>query len=1607
MIADSPDTARITARLIERLDRQLPASQRPLAEAFVRSYYRGASSDDLRTQDDGDLLGAAIAHFRLATTRLAGSHQLHIYNPQREQHGWHSSHTIIEIVTDDLPFLVDSVRMATARRGLTNHLIIHPILHVRRDAQGQLLEILDEHVDDGVTTEAVMHFEIDRMTEADHLEDMRNDIEQVLAQVRVVVDDWKAMQGRLEAVCTELEGTGIPVPDDERDKTVAFLSWLGDNHFTFLGYRCYELTGAPGDECLSRLPGSGLGILHTEDAQPSRGFAALPAEIRAQAREPNLLIVTKANQRATIHRPVYIDYVGIKRFDAEGQVCGEHRFLGLFSSTAYNRNTRDIPLLRDKVAYVMRCAGFAKGSHANRVLLNVLESYPRDELFQITAEQLLETALGIVHLQERQKVRLFLRRDQFNRFFSCLVFVPRERFNTEVRMRIVGILEEKLGGQLQDFSVQISESALARIHIIIRIDTQLTASPDVTAIELRLVTATRNWRDELRAALLDHHGEERGMRLFRHYQDAFRADYSERYPAQVAILDIDKMESLHDLHDLGMTLYRPLEATATELRFKLFRKQQPIPLSDVLPVLEHLGLRVLDESPSRIRPHGDDVVWIHDFGLELRDDVLDIEHIAGRFQEAFERVWFGAAESDRFNRLVLRAQLDWREVVVLRAYCKYLRQVQATFSQKYMESALDANPAITRDLVALFHVRLDPDRDGDRKAAEVALCTHIEQALDAVASLDEDRILRAFYSAIRATLRTNFYRIDNDGNPLAYLSFKIDSARVPGMPSPVPQFEIFVYSPRVEGIHLRGGKVARGGLRWSDRREDFRTEILGLVKAQMVKNAVIVPVGSKGGFVCKQLPADGTREELQSEVKGCYRTFIRGLLDLTDNLQAGRVVPPPRTVRHDDDDPYMVVAADKGTATFSDIANEIATAYGFWLDDAFASGGSAGYDHKAMGITARGGWESVKRHFRELGLDTQTQPFTVIGIGGMAGDVFGNGMLLSEQIRLVAAFNHRHIFIDPTPDPAVSFRERQRLFTLPGSSWDNYDPKLLSAGGGVWSRKAKSIRLPAKARAALGVEQESLTPNELIHALLRAPVDLLWNGGIGTYVKASDETHAEVGDRANDALRVDAPELRCRVIGEGGNLGMTQRGRIEFALCGGHLYTDAIDNSGGVDCSDHEVNIKILLRDAIDAGELTVTQRNRLLRQMTDEIAGLVLRNNYLQTQALSVAARQSVPMAGVHARVMRQLVDRGRLSRDIEHLPSDDELLERSGAGHGLTQPELAVLMAYVKIDLYQSLLDSTLLDDPALEATLVEYFPTPLRERFADPIRRHRLRREIAATQLANEIVNRAGLTFIFRLEEETGASVANIARAWIAACRAFDADALSAEIEALDNQVPAAQQVKMLLEQRKLVERATRWLLRNRPQPIVIGETVDRYAPGLKRLADALDTITVRSVRKHPLRAKLRKAGVPEALAAHVAGLGALVVGLDIIEAALVDNLPVEMAGKAYFRLGERLGLNWLRERIDGLPRHDRWQSLARAAMRDDLSTQQRLLTCSVLAKRYVPSRSNRSIEAWIAANADLLERFQRVLDELRAGKQPDFAMLSVAMRELRTLRPPMGD
>jgi len=1589
------DSIAAQARL--RRARKLPGS---LPE-FVQAYYRGVDESDLRTTEVASLAATAASHLEFGATRRAGRALVRVFNPTVETDGWSSSRTVVEVVTDDMPFLVDSLAIVLLNCGLSIHTMVHPVFAVRRDRAGRIEAIASDG--DGVA-ESWQHIEVDRTSDPARLEHLQSRIDAALRDVRVAVEDWPAMLQQARDLAAAVTRKVPGLSRAETQEAGAFLDWLADNHFTFLGYREYRLERGPSADRLVPVAKSGLGLLRTGAGRPRAQPTLLRGDVRRKAREGVALVVTKANSISTIHRATYLDYIGVKTFDARGRVTGERRFIGLFTSATYSASPREIPLLRHKVQRVIDHFGISPVSHDGKALMHVLESHPRDELFQASVAELVRSFRGIVNLYERRRVRLLLRRDPYRRFFSCLLYVPRDRYNTQARERIERILMEELAGDALESQIQISESALARLHILVRTDPERDITADIERIEQRIAETLRTWEDRLREELQSRLPTDQADEFARLFASAFPVSYQENMSAAAAIPDLLELAGLGPEPDaLGLALSRG-NAGSDALHLRLYRRGQPIAMSDLLPLLEHFDLRIRNERPYRILNGDGTEFWIQDLEVtHAGGRPLDPDQAGQRFEEAFFAVWNGRVESDGFNRLVLAAGLDWRQALVLRAVCRYLLQTGLPFSQGYMESVLARHPDLAARLAWLFEARFDPRLpEKTRVSQQGSLAKDIGEALEQVRSPDDDRILRAFRAVIATALRTNHFQRDAAGDRKSYLSLKLDPNKVPGLPKPRPMFEIWVYSPRVEGVHLRMGKVARGGLRWSDRREDFRTEILGLMKAQNVKNTLIVPVGAKGGFVPKRLPA-GSREEQLREGTECYRLFIRGLLDLTDNVQAGKVVPPADLVRHDQDDPYLVVAADKGTASFSDTANALAAEYGFWLGDAFASGGSAGYDHKKMGITAKGAWECVKRHFREMGVDTQAQDFTVAGIGDMAGDVFGNGMLLSRHIRLVAAFNHQHIFLDPDPDAARSFRERERLFALPRSSWTDYDARLISKGGGVFPRDAKEIALSAQARALLDLDSSRVPPQEIIRAILKLPVDLLWNGGIGTYVKAAREANSAIGDRANDGVRVDGRELRCKVVGEGGNLGLSQLGRIEYALAGGRINTDFVDNSGGVDCSDHEVNIKILLDVVERRDKLTRVARNRLLARMTDDVAALVLRDNYLQSQAISLLEVAATERLGEHAHFIRSLELEGRLDRALEHLPSAEEIEDRHRLGQGLTRPEIAMILSYSKIALNNQLINSDVPEDPYLGRELNRYFPDRLSQPYAKRLGEHRLKREIIATATTNSIVNRMGPTFVARTKQDTGADAAAVARAYTIAREAFEVRELWQGIESLDTRVAATVQYSMAQDTLSLIRQVTYWLLQRYRSALGIDMQVGRLRPGIRELAGALQN-WLQGLERTAFDARaasLGEAGVPPLLARHVAACSALQCAPDIVELAHAHRISVAAAARSYFGIGAEFGLDWLRSRIEELDIQGHWQAVARGSLREAMYDAHRELAQRVLAETRERDPA-KAVQAWREQQAAAAAHARGIVEDIRA--QPavaDFASLSVALQALRRL------
>jgi len=1542
-----------------------------------------------------------------AHQRTTGQALVRAWTPQ-DQGDIQSTYSVVEIVTDDMPFLVDSVTAELTRNGRAIYLVAHPQLAVTRSA-GELVDVHDIDVNairEDMIAESWMHIHIERDFVSDDFESLVQGIERVLSDVRKAVSDWSLMRTKAIEISGMLRREQLgQVTESQRDEAIALLDWLTQDSFTFIGYREYLLVDVNGEDALAPVPNTGLGILRQPEqrGEVSESFAQLPVAVRAKAREQELLVLSKANSRSTVHRPGYLDYVGVKTFNEQGEVVGERRFLGLFAARAYSDSVLEIPVLREKARQVERELSFIPGSHSAKDLEELLDTYPRDELFQISVEQLAKIAKSVLLLQERRQTKLYLRNDPYGRFVSALIYFPRDRYTTAVRLKLEAILRDTFGGTHVDYSARVSESVLARLHYVIHVEpSEEIPEIEPSDLERRLAEATRSWEDDYQSILID-----KGISsLIRTYSDAFPESYKEDFDPMTGVNDTLIIEALKP-EDLALDLYAPIISDSRDLRFKVIRVGPAMSLTRILPILERLGVDVLDEHPHEVERKDRPTAWVLDFGIVLPEgEIHSPDSLFTRFEDAFRAAWFGNTESDSFNALIVTAGVTWRDCTIIRAYARYMRQIGTTFGQGYIESVVLGNSSVARLLIDFFRIRFDPDFPGDRSAVQESAREQFELALTEVPSLDHDRILRMFWDMIAATARTNFYQ-DNVFAPgsTTALAFKLEPRLIPDVPLPRPAHEIWVYSPHVEGVHLRFGDVARGGLRWSDRREDFRTEILGLVKAQEVKNAVIVPVGAKGGFFAKRLP-DPTENRsawLQAGV-AAYQDFICSLLSVTDNLVNGEVVPPPRVVRHDANDTYLVVAADKGTASFSDIANRIALDEGFWLGDAFASGGSAGYDHKAMGITARGAWESVKRHFMEMEIDTQAQDFTVIGIGDMSGDVFGNGMLLSPHIRLLGAFDHRNIFIDPNPSSGSSFQERQRLFDLPDSTWADYNPELISAGGGVFSRSAKSIVITSEMRDALSIdfESETCTPDQLINAILRAPAQLLWNGGIGTYVKASTETNIDVGDKANDAIRINGHDLRVQVVGEGGNLGFSQLGRVEAARRGVRINTDAIDNSAGVDTSDHEVNIKILLAPLVASGDLTIEQRDALLHDMTDSVGELVLSDNFEQNVLLSNARAGAVRLLNVHQRMIKDLERKEILNRALEYLPDDEEFATRKAAAEGLTSPELAVLLAYAKIDVTRILNESDLGSDPWCDHIVVNYFPQNLAQTYTSQILEHPLRSAIASTVIANQLINVGGITFVFRAVEETGASVVEVVNAALAAMKIFGIDSTWKWINELPSTVPIKARTALHLEVRRLLDRAVRWFLQNRGSGIDIAaevavyeSTVNEYAAGIAGALKGQE-----SERFLRMAQRFVDAGAPEDLARRAAGGLDVFSLLDITEIARKTDIPMSEVIDLYFTLSERFDIDRLLVRITGLPRGDRWTALARQAMRTDLYAVIAELTLRVGESTDSGTAAERTHQ-WELSRTEGIARTRSTLDEILSSEDTELATISVALRVLRNL------
>jgi glutamate dehydrogenase len=1588
---DSPrrDTGGSSQWLIGAASAALALREPTVPTEFIAKVFGLAAPEDLQRYRPEDLAAMADHSWAFLGQRNVGAAKVRLA-PDAAGRGV----SVLEIVNDDMPFLLDSVTAELHERNLDISFLVHPVISVERDDAGNLVGFETARKGKG-ERESFIHIHIDGLADAAARAEVVAALEEILAEVRICVQDWQPMLARARETIADLRKNPPPLPADDIAEAVQFLEWLAGENFTLLGARDYIYTNElqPDFE-------TGLGLLRSQDLRLLRRgdqLLTVTPEIREFLQQPRLLIIAKTGVRSRVHRRVYMDYIGVKRFDADGKLVGERRFCGLFTSTAYTRSTRAIPYLRRKVDHIIRRAGFDQYSHSGKALVNVLETYPRDELFQIDEDTLYEFAIAILQLDERPRVRVLPRRDRFDRFVSVLVYAPRDRYDSRIRAAIGDYLAATYQGRVRAFYPFFPEGPLVRVHFIIECNEGETPNPNRQILDRAVEQIVRSWTDGFDEALSAAHEGAQAHGLLARYRDAFPIDYREVYSPAMAVGDVRVLATLTPERPLGVDLYRQGGAGPTRAGLKVFSQSRPISLSERVPVLENMGFRVVDERTYHIQPQDAADVWFHDMELESAlGQPIDLSTSEERLEQCFLAIMNGNAENDGYNALTLAAGLVWRDVALIRTVSRFLRQLRVPYSQDYMWATLRKHARISTGIVALFHVRFAPrlsQSASERAARETEIATAIEAALQTVDSLDEDRILRHFVNAVMAAIRTNFYQLDENGRTKDLIAIKFLSHKVDGMPLPRPLYEVFLYSPRLEAAHLRFGKVARGGIRWSDRPQDFRTEILGLVKAQNVKNAVIVPVGAKGGFVPKRMPSGGTREAIQAEGIATYRMFISALLDITDNIGPGTagVIPPPDVVRYEGDDPYLVVAADKGTATFSDIANELAVAHDYWLGDAFASGGSAGYDHKKIGITARGAWESVKRHFREMDVNIGATAFTTVGVGDMSGDVFGNGVLREKTMRLVAAFDHRDIFIDPDPDPERSFAERARLFALPRSSWQDFDKSVISAGGGVYSRAHKELRLSAQAQKLFGVA-ERLTPAELIRAILKAQVDLLFFGGIGTYVRAADETDESVGDRANDALRVTGGELRCKVIGEGANLGMTQRGRVEAAFRGIRLNTDAIDNSAGVNTSDMEVNIKIALSIPVRDGRLTMEARNALLAEMTDEVAALVLRNNFLQPLAVSLAERRGLEDFGFLQRLMQTLEARQILDRAVEYLPDDMALAERRRRGQAFTRPELSVLLAYAKTSLYGDLLDSAVPDDPYLAREMGRYFPKQIAERFPDALEHHRLRREIIATQLANSMINRGGPSLIVRIADPTGAAPAAIAACFTAVRDSYAMTALNTAIDELDNRIAGKLQLDLYAAVQDLLLDRIVWFLRNIDVSKGLAELVGHYRDGIEAVAACLDSaLSEDGQRARAARRKeLATAGVPDALAARMADLGPLTAAPDIVLVADRTGKPVGEVAATYFAAGSFFRLDRIVGAAAGIAVTDYFDRLALDRARDSIGDAERRLAAAMVANG---AAGVGAVEAWVAPRRGEVERIRGAIFEI-AGSGLTLSKLSVA-------------
>ena len=1569
---------------------------------FFDELFRLGDMEDLANYDIAELAEITHKSFTKFAAPFDGKHRVEIRDPdyKADPEALLNQISVIELHNVNKPFLVDSVTSELQNAGVEIHLVLHPIITLERDdkrALSSVRERMDARTEPKLERESLIHVHVARITNEEKKQQLIEALDSLLNEIESVVKDWKSMLLRLEETIAIYKITPPPLPQEDLDETVEFLRWLVNNNFTLLGLREYAFDSSSEEGKLTRTDRPGLGLLRDPEVRVLRRgmkLVTMTPEIREFLMRPEPLIITKADVKARVHRRAYMDYVGIKLYGEDGQLTGELRVVGLFTSTAYNRSATNIPFLRRKVANTLDAATVDPHGHSGKALLNVLEGYPRDELFQVDEETLLANSQKILRLYQRPRIRILSRADKFDRFVSCIVYIPRDRFNTSIRLRVGEYLAKIYDGRVSAVYPDFPDGPLARVHFIIGRSEGKTPTPTANELEDAVRDIVRTWNDGLIQTVRDTQPLHVASQLINSYCEAFTDSYRETFTPESAVKDIAMMENMNGTVSTSIQFHTREDHQPHEIALKIFHQADPIPLSERVPILENMGFRVIDERSYSITPlEGDRTFWLHDMDLERASGkAIDIKEVGEKLQDCFLAVWNGLAENDGYNRLSMSACLDWRDIAVLRTISRYLRQVRIPYDQAYMWDTLNTYPDLAALLVHLFHARFDPEQKNREQECK-RLSGGILTALEQVANLDDDRILRKFHGVILATLRTNFYQRTEAGEHKPTLSFKLEPRAMEDMPEPKPYREIFVYSPRVEGLHLRFGKVARGGLRWSDRPQDFRTEVLGLVKAQQVKNAVIVPVGSKGGFVPKNLPTEGGREAFMAEGIASYKLFISSLLDVTDNLEGQTILPPLNVTRHDDDDPYLVVAADKGTATFSDIANGISEDHDFWLGDAFASGGSAGYDHKKMGITARGAWEAVKRHFREMDRDIQSDPFTAVGVGDMSGDVFGNGMLLSKATKLIAAFDHRDIFIDPNPDISKSWKERKRVFDLGRSSWRDYNEKLISEGGGIFSRSEKSIKLSKEAQAAIGIKKAKVTPQELMKAILCAPADLLWFGGIGTYIRATTESDADADDRANDAIRVTPKDLRVKAIGEGANLGVTQKGRIEFNALGGRCNSDAIDNSAGVNSSDMEVNIKIALGAAVRANKIDIEGRNILLAEMTDNVADLVLRNNYLQTLSISLTEQRAMEDFGYQIRLMERLEEAGELDRAVEFLPDNETLNELRKKGQPLTRAEIGVLLAYAKNTLYDELLESELPDDPYLEKELVNYFPDQMQETYAPEIANHRLRREIISTVVTNSMINRGGATLIPRIADKTGTSSVEIARAYVAVRDSFGLRDLHDAIDALDTKIAGAIQLELYEEIQKLLLAEIVWFMRNIPVTMGIAEAVEIYRNGIKELSGKLDKYLppyLADVVKTSTE-RYVKHSVPKDLADKIARLILIARIPDMVLIADRAGKPLEAAAEVYFSIAGHFKIGRIDKLAAGLEVSDYYEGLALDRVRDSLASAHNQMTISVLS---LEDGDRSSMDIWLENEGVAIERTVKSVNAITESEGLSVSKFAVA-------------